>query len=52
VHGHVHNNVSALHFGPRYLNVSVEMTDYRPWSLDEVREQFMLRSRFAGTVCG
>jgi calcineurin-like phosphoesterase family protein len=37
VHGHVHNNVPALHIGPKYLNVSVEVTDYRPLSLEEVR---------------
>lgn len=37
VHGHVHNNVPALHFGPRYLNVSVEVINYTPVSLDEVK---------------
>lgn len=39
VHGHTHNNVPALHFGPRYLNVSVEMIDYRPITLEEVQKR-------------
>jgi calcineurin-like phosphoesterase family protein len=38
VHGHVHNNVERLHFGPRYLNVSTEVTDYRPLHIDEVKQ--------------
>jgi calcineurin-like phosphoesterase family protein len=37
VHGHVHNNVSALHFGPRYFNVSVEVIDYTPVSLEDLK---------------
>jgi calcineurin-like phosphoesterase family protein len=36
VHGHVHNNVERLHFGPRYLNVSTEVTNYTPLHIDEV----------------
>lgn len=39
VHGHVHNNVPALHFGPRYFNVSVEVIDYTPMPLEEVKRQ-------------
>lgn len=39
VHGHVHNNVPALHIGPKYLNVSVEVTDYRPLAFEEVRQR-------------
>lgn len=39
VHGHLHSNVPRNHFGPKYLNVSIEYTDWRPLSLDEVRQQ-------------
>lgn len=39
VHGHVHNNVPATHFGSRYVNICVEVTDYRPLSLDEVLQR-------------
>jgi len=38
VHGHVHANVPPWHFGPRYLNVSVEMTGFRPLAIEEVRQ--------------
>lgn len=37
VHGHVHNNVGPHHYGPRYFNVCVEVTDYYPLSLEEVK---------------
>lgn len=37
VHGHVHNNVDKHHFGPRYHNVSIEVTDYRPLTLGELK---------------
>jgi calcineurin-like phosphoesterase family protein len=39
VHGHVHNNVPALYFGQKYLNISVEVTEYRPLHFDEVRQR-------------
>jgi calcineurin-like phosphoesterase family protein len=39
VHGHVHNNIDKHHFGPKYHNVSVEVTDYRPLTLGEVKER-------------
>ena len=39
VHGHVHNNVPALHFGPRYYNVSVEVIDYTPVPLEVVKQR-------------
>jgi calcineurin-like phosphoesterase family protein len=39
VHGHVHSNVPALHFGVKYLNVSVEVTGYRPLAIEEVRQR-------------
>lgn len=43
IHGHVHNNVSPLHFGPKYLNVSVEVIDYTPISLEEAKQIFKIR---------
>lgn len=39
VHGHVHNNVKPLHFGPKYLNISVEVTDYKPLALEDVHQR-------------
>ena len=39
VHGHTHNNTEQGHFGPRYLNVCVEHTHYRPLAIEEVRQQ-------------
>lgn len=39
VHGHVHNNVPQGHFGPRFYNVSVEHTGYRPLALEDVRQR-------------
>jgi len=39
VHGHVHNNVPVGWLGPKYLNVSIEMTDWRPLSIEEVRQR-------------
>jgi len=38
VHGHVHNNVTALHFGPQYFNMCVEMHNYRPLAIEELRQ--------------
>lgn len=35
MHGHIHNNQQ---FDPPYLNVCVEVTDYRPLSMEEVRQ--------------
>jgi calcineurin-like phosphoesterase family protein len=44
VHGHVHNNVSAIHFGPKYYNVSVEMLDdYTPISLEDLKLRIKAR---------
>jgi|SRR5579872_7175253 len=39
VHGHTHNNVSPLHFGPKYFNVCVEYTEYRPLALEEIKQR-------------
>jgi calcineurin-like phosphoesterase family protein len=35
VHGHIHNNVDLK--DERYINVSVEMTDYKPVNIEELR---------------
>lgn len=43
VHGHVHNNVPQLFFGPKYYNVSVEVLDYKPIALETL--QALLRKR-------
>jgi calcineurin-like phosphoesterase family protein len=50
VHGHVHANEMMLGSepDPRYLPVCVEHTDYRPLSLDEVRERIKSRKEAAG----
>jgi calcineurin-like phosphoesterase family protein len=38
VHGHVHNNVPALHYGPMYFNVSVEvLDDYAPIAFEDLQ---------------
>jgi calcineurin-like phosphoesterase family protein len=52
VHGHVHANVPALHFGPKYLNVSIEMTDWRPLSIEEVRQRIRQQQQEAETATG
>jgi calcineurin-like phosphoesterase family protein len=43
VHGHVHNNLSALKLGPQYYNVSVEVIDYTPVPIEEVLKNVKLR---------
>lgn len=37
IHGHVHNSVPALYYGPRYFNVSVEVIDYTPVALEDLK---------------
>lgn len=38
VHGHIHNNPADLALAePHQLNLSVEMTDYRPVALEDLR---------------
>lgn len=37
VHGHTHSNVPQGHFGPQYYNVCVEMINYRPVALEDLR---------------
>lgn len=35
IHGHVHGNPNT--FGPNYVNVCVEVTDYTPVALEDIR---------------
>ena len=44
VHGHTH---AQPDFGPRYLNVCVEQTDYRPISLEDVKKRVTAKLRLA-----
>lgn len=56
VHGHLHNkqilwtpnHPKMFEPDPRYLCVSVEQTDYRPLSLEEVRQRIKNRQEAAG----
>ena len=41
IHGHVHDNVPAGHFGPRYFNVSVEVTGYAPVPYEVVKQKIL-----------
>lgn len=41
-HGHSHWT-PELCFGPRYLNLSVEMTDYYPISLEDIKKKVQLQ---------
>lgn len=43
IHGHLHNNHGPMHLGVKYLNVSVEMIDYTPVSLEELRDEIAFR---------
>lgn len=46
VHGHLHNNAHRTPKElpcPPYLNISVELTDYRPLSFDEVRQRLGIK---------
>lgn len=45
VHGHVHNSVPALHYGPRYYNVSVEVLGYTPISLEELKARVLAQQQ-------
>lgn len=44
VHGHVHSNVTPDHYGPSYINVCVEYTNYTPVAMDDVLSNH--RARF------
>lgn len=47
IHGHIHEQPS---FGPRYLNISVEQTDYTPISLDEARVRLIRQIGDTATI--
>jgi calcineurin-like phosphoesterase family protein len=40
LHGHIHNN-PTLALGPRYINLSIEVRQYRPWKLGDVLRLYM-----------
>lgn len=48
IHGHCHNSVPAGHYGPRYLNVSVEVLDYTPITLEEAKDRLRKQIAAAG----
>ncbi|MBN1450639.1 MAG: metallophosphoesterase [Anaerolineales bacterium] len=35
LHGHIHNNATT-ELGPRHINLSIEVRQYRPWKLEEI----------------
>ncbi len=39
LHGHIHNN-PAPELGPRHINLSIEVRQYRPWRLGDVLQLF------------
>lgn len=43
LHGHVHLNVPADHFGNRYYNVSCEALDYVPISFEDLKKKALKR---------
>jgi calcineurin-like phosphoesterase family protein len=40
LHGHIHNNPSP-DVGPRHINLSVEVRDYRPWRLSDILRPYI-----------
>jgi len=40
LHGHIHNN-PAPELGPRHINLSIEVREYRPWLLGDVLRPFI-----------
>ncbi|MFZ6028917.1 MAG: metallophosphoesterase [Chloroflexota bacterium] len=40
LHGHTHNNPTT-ELGPRHINLSVEVRDYRPWRLSDVIQPYL-----------
>lgn len=46
VHGHIHNNEGG-DYGPRYLNVSVEVIGYTPISLEDATARLAARAEQA-----
>jgi calcineurin-like phosphoesterase family protein len=40
LHGHIHNNPSP-DVGPRHINLSIEVREYRPWRLGDVLRPYL-----------
>ena len=40
LHGHIHNNPSP-DVGPRHINISVEVREYRPWRLGDILRPYL-----------
>jgi calcineurin-like phosphoesterase family protein len=40
LHGHIHNN-PAPELGPRHVNMSTEVREYRPWRLSEILAPYL-----------
>lgn len=49
IHGHVHNSVPPLHYGPRYFNVSAEVLDYTPIALEDLKERVLKQQGWVET---
>lgn len=41
LHGHIHNN-PAPELGLRYINMSIEVREYRPWRLSEILTPYLI----------
>ena len=44
LHGHIHNN-PAPELGARHVNLSIEVRQYRPWSLGDVLQSYLSNSK-------
>jgi calcineurin-like phosphoesterase family protein len=44
LHGHIHN-IPAPGLGPRHINLSIEIRQYRPWRLGDVLHPYLINSR-------
>jgi calcineurin-like phosphoesterase family protein len=40
-HGHIHNNPNP-EVGPRHINLSVEVREYRPWRLGDILRRYLI----------
>lgn len=43
LHGHIHNN-PAPELGPRHVNLSIEVRQYRPWRLGDILQPYLNNS--------
>lgn len=39
LHGHIHNSPTP-ELGPRHINISIEVRQYRPWRLEEILQPY------------